>query len=126
MARITKTAAAAASAPAASKAAGKVAKIDKSAAPAAAAKPEKAPKEKTEKSPIPRGEYAARSYKVTEAGKAAAPRGNRGLRWELVKGAKSTTDILGKTFTRTDGAEGTITSAGLKNFVERGYIEFTN
>lgn len=124
MARITKTAAAAASAPAASKAAGKVAKIDKSAA--AAAKPEKAPKEKTEKSPIPRGEYAARSYKVTEAGKAAAPRGNRGLRWELVKAAKSTTDILGKTFTRTDGAEGTITSAGLKNFVERGYIEFTN
>jgi len=70
----------------------------------------------------PRGQYAGKKITVTAEGKAAAPRGNRGARWELVKAAKTTDDVLGKAYTRADGAEGTITSAGLRNFVDRGFI----
>lgn len=102
-------------------AAKKVGKLDKSAAKPAA----KPAKEKADKAPAaPRGEYANRTYRVTEAGKAANPRGLRGARWAIVKAAKNTADFLGKPYTGPDGSEHAFSSAKLANFVERGFIEF--
>lgn len=98
----------------------KVGKLDK-AAKAAPAKAEKA--EKAEKGPAaPRGQYAGKKITVTDAGKKAALRGNRAIRFELIAAAKNINDVLGQKFQRTDGEEGTITSSGIRNFVDRGLI----
>lgn len=104
----------------------KVGKLDKG-AKAAPAKPEKAAKASAQGQGqrAPRGQYANKKITVTDAGKEASLRGNRAIRWELVKKAKNVNDVLGQTFTRTDGQEGTITSAGISNFVERGLIELS-
>lgn len=126
MARIARTAAAKPAAVATDAKPAKVGKLDK-AAKAATAKPTKpAAAIDPDKAPAPRGQYAGRKYHVTEAGKAAAPRGNRGARWAIVSAHRNTADVLGKPYTRADGAEGTITSSGLRNFVARGFVEFDN
>lgn len=113
MARTTKGGTAANGKPA------KVAKVAKRTTKAAEA-------EAPAKPAAPRGEYANRPYRVTEAGKAANPRGHRGERWAIVKAGKNTADFLGKPYTGADGAERSFTSAKLANFVERGFIEFTD
>lgn len=130
MAKKNETAAKSTAAKGAAKAQGqapKVGKLDKSAKAAPAAKPEKAAKASAQGQGqrAPRGQYANKKITVTEAGKEANLRGNRAIRWELVKKAKNVNDVLGQTFTRTDGQEGTITSAGISNFVERGLIELS-
>jgi len=73
----------------------------------------------------PRGQYAGKKITVTEAGRKASIRGNRAARWEIVSKAKNTNDVLGLAYTRADGEEGTITSSGLRNFVDRGFITLT-
>lgn len=122
MARITKSATK--SQPAAAPA--KVGKVDKTAKVAKsttkAAKADVDP----DKAPAPRGQYAGRKYTITDEGKAANPRGNRGARWAIVKAARNTADVLGQPYTRADGAEGTITSSGIRNFVNRGFIAFAD
>jgi hypothetical protein len=101
----------------------KVGAIDK-AAKAAPAKSAKASGQgQGQGQAAPRGQYAGKKITVTELGKSATVRGNRAVRWELVKAAKNTNDVLGKSFDRaTDGESQTVTAAGIRNFVKRGFI----
>ena len=121
MARITKTAAAAASVPAATsgKAAGKVAKLDKS----AAAKPEKAAAEpKPEKAPR-KSQWHGLKIARTEAGKAEAPARNGALiRFNAIVAHKSTSDAIGSEYVDTDGTTKKITPADIAYLVKRELI----
>lgn len=105
--------------------AAKVGKLDKSAKSAPAKPAKSAPASGQSGQRAPRGQYADKRITVTAAGKEAALRGNRAARFELIAKAKNTNDVLGQPYTRADGEQGTITSSGLRNFVDRGLIELS-
>lgn len=73
-----------------------------------------------------RGQYAGKRVVITEAGKAANPRGLRGDRWAIVAKAKRTDDFLGKPYVGHDGTERPFSAAKFANFVERGYVELVD
>lgn len=119
MARIAKTKSATDT-----KATKKVGKLDKAAKPAKPAKPAKENAEPTERKP--RGQFAGATVKVTEAGKAATPRGNAGALFDAIVAHKNPADAIGTSYKRVSGkheGEATITSADLAYFVNRGLLE---
>jgi hypothetical protein len=106
----------------------KVGKLDKAAKAAPTEKPAKAPKadaqgQGQQGQRAPRGQYANKKITVLVKPAEANLRGNRAIRYELIAKAKTVNEVLGQKFTRTDGEEGTITSAGIANFVEREFIK---
>lgn len=106
----------------------KVGKLDKSAKAAPADKPAKAGKSESGQGQgqrAPRGQYAGKKITVLVKPEDANLRGNRAIRYALIAKAKNVNDVLGQKFTRTDGEEGTITSAGIANFVEREFISLS-
>lgn len=107
----------------------KVARVTKGKGKAASGQqaPAKAPKSASGQQARRRNQYAGKAIKITPEGKAATPRGNAGMLWDVVSVAKKVDDVIGAEYARTggkyDGETWTVKAVDLAYFERRGLIE---